>query len=119
MQVATVTPIILTIGCVSATYLVRRLSAEKTIIPPPGRRGFRFEAHYTVTSVVSWFHANAAALIFATALVPCFALAVMSLEVLRRRERDPAVCAYVVVTVAATAWSLAFASFSANWSRWD
>ena len=108
-------PIVLTIGCVATAYLVWRLSVGRTIIPSSGVYEGFIQAHYTVTSVVSWFHANAAALVFATALIPCFALALVSLEVLRRRERDPAVCAYVAVTIAATAWLLAFASFSANW----
>ncbi len=67
-------PIALTIGCVAAAYLAWRLSVGKTIIPSSGVYEGFVQAHYTVTSVVSWFHANAAALVFATALVPCFAL---------------------------------------------
>jgi hypothetical protein len=108
-------PILLAIGGGFAVYAAWRLLAGLPLIPSSSIYESFSRSPHTVTGTVSWLHANAAALVFATAFVPCFALVLVSLGVLVHRERDRAVCAYVTVTLAAVAWLLAFAAYSATW----
>ena len=109
------TPILLTIGVAASGYLAWRLGNQRTVIPAAGVYEGHLQASYTVGSFLSWFHANAAALVFATVLVPAYALVVLSAGVLRRKEQDRAVNAYVAVTLAALLWLLILASLAAKW----
>ena len=108
-------PILLTIGVASVAYLSLRLGQGKPVIPSSGVYEGHLQVSYTVGSFLSWFHTNAAALVFATALVPAYALVVLSAGALRRRDPDRAVNAYVAVVLAALLWLLILAALAARW----
>ena len=99
------------IAALVAFWIGVRTASGSDLVPTLGVYEGHAAATYDAGELLRWGFATLGALVVATGVAPAIALALLALE----RGRDPALSAYVAVTVAATAWLVALGAASAAW----